>query len=187
MKNRKFVVVAFVVIAAMLMGVGYAALTDTLTIIGNANVDIAGANSVFDEKIYFSDAKVVKGVDGKDLVTFTPDDATYTVHGLATIADEAVFLFTITNDSNLDALISVGQSHPNALKRERFPRPPSPPYTVVWSILIPSASTALPHTNGCSTTAFLPCSAKRRDVPCTRPNTRAPFSFSILTVSHQKP
>ena len=107
MKNRKFVVVAFVVIAAMLMGVGYAALTDTLTIIGNANVDIAGANSVFDEKIYFSDAKVVKGVDGKDLVTFTPDDATYTVHGLATIADEAVFLFTITNDSNLDALISV--------------------------------------------------------------------------------
>lgn len=107
MKNRKFVVVAFVVIAAMLMGVGYAALTDTLTIIGNANVDIAGANSVFDEKIYFSDAKVVKGVDGKDNVNFDPDDATYNVHGLATIADEAIFLFTITNDSNLDALISV--------------------------------------------------------------------------------
>jgi hypothetical protein len=107
MKNRKFVVVAFVVVAAMLMGVGYAALTDTLTVIGNANVDIAGANSVFDERIYFSDAQVVKGVEGKDGVTFTADDATYNVHGLATIADEAVFLFTIKNDSNLDAEISV--------------------------------------------------------------------------------
>ena len=107
MKNRKFVVVAFVVLAAMLLGVGYAALTDTLTIIGNANVDLAGANQVFDERVYFSDAQVVKGIAGKDVVSFSADDATYTVHGLATIADEAVFTFTITNDSNLDALISV--------------------------------------------------------------------------------
>ena len=107
MKNRKFVVVAFVVVAAMLMGIGYAALTDTLTIIGNANVDLNGANQVFDERIYFSDAQVIKGVENKDLVSFTADDATYTVHGLATIADEAIFTFTITNDSNLDALISV--------------------------------------------------------------------------------
>lgn len=107
MKNRKFVVVAFLVVAAMLMGIGYAALTDTLTIIGNANVDLAGANTVFDEKIYFSAAEVTEGVEGKDLVSFTADDATYTVHGLATIADQAVFTFTIQNDSNLDALIKV--------------------------------------------------------------------------------
>jgi hypothetical protein len=126
MKNRKFVVVAFLVVAAMLMGIGYAALTDTLTIIGNANVDIAGANTVFDEKIYFSNAEVTEGVDGKDLVSFTADDATYTVHGLATIADQAIFTFTIQNDSNLDALIKVdalklsGVENPSNSNEEAF-------------------------------------------------------------------
>ena len=118
MKNRKFVVVAFLVVAAMLLGIGYAALTDTLTIIGNANVDINGANSVFDERIYFSDAQVVEGVAGKDVVSYTADDATYTVHGLATIEDEAIFMFTIKNDSNIDALISV-----NANKLSGDPNP----------------------------------------------------------------
>ena len=38
MKNRRNVVVAFLVCAVMLLGVGYAALTDTLTIAGQANV-----------------------------------------------------------------------------------------------------------------------------------------------------
>lgn len=126
MKNRKFVVVAFLVVSAMLLGIGYAALSDTLTVIGNANVDITGANAVFDERIYFSDATVVAGVDGKDLVSYTADDATYTVHGLATIDDEAVFMFTITNDSNIDALISVdanklsGDSNPSNSNEEAF-------------------------------------------------------------------
>ena len=110
MKNRKIVVVTFLVVAAMLLGVGYAALTDTLTIIGNANVDIAGANQVFDDRIYFSHAEVIEGVEGKDMVTFTADDATYNVHGLATIEDEAVFMFTITNDSNINALIKVNDT-----------------------------------------------------------------------------
>lgn len=126
MKNRKFVVVAFLVVAAMLLGIGYAALTDTLTIIGNANVDIAGANSVFDERIYFSGAVVTKGVDGKDTAAFTSDDATYNVHGLATIADEAIFTFTITNDSNLDASIIInatklsGVENPSNTNKDAF-------------------------------------------------------------------
>ena len=126
MKNRKVVVIAFLVIAAMMLGIGYAALTDTLTIIGNANVDLAGANSVFDERIYFSNAVVTKGVEGKDTASFTADDATYTVHGLATIADEATFTFTITNDSNLDASIIVndtklsGAANPSNSNEEAF-------------------------------------------------------------------
>ena len=57
MKNRKIVVVAFLVAAVMLLGVGYAALTDTLTIIGNAHIDVDTANKTFDEKVYFSAAE----------------------------------------------------------------------------------------------------------------------------------
>ena len=57
MKNRKFVVVAFLLVAVMLLGVGYAALTDTLIIIGNAHIDLDTANKTFDEKVYFSAAE----------------------------------------------------------------------------------------------------------------------------------
>ena len=97
----------------MLLGVGYAALTDTLTIIGNANIDIATANKTFDEKIYFSAAQVLTsegtgtGDKTADNASFDPDDATFTVHSLAIVGEKAVFKFTVKNDSNVDAIISV--------------------------------------------------------------------------------
>lgn len=112
MKNRKFVVVAFLLVAVMLLGVGYAALTDTLTIIGNAHIDIDTANKTFDEKVYFSDAEATSSTGSgttADIASCTADDATYTVNKLATVGQKSVFTFTITNDSNVDALISVGE------------------------------------------------------------------------------
>ena len=54
MKNRRTVVVAFLLVAVMLLGIGYASLTDTLTIIGNAHIDLDTTNKTFDEKVYFS-------------------------------------------------------------------------------------------------------------------------------------
>ena len=110
MKNRKSVVVAFLLVAAMLLGVGYAALTDTLTIIGNAHIDLDTANKTFDEKIYFSDAQATSstGTGTKDdVVSFSDDDATYTANKLAVLNEESEFTFTIKNDSNVDAEISV--------------------------------------------------------------------------------
>ena len=111
MKNRKTVVVAFLLVAVMLLGVGYAALTDTLTIIGNAHIDLDVANKTFDERIYFSDAQVTSSTGTgttADIASFTADDATYTVNKLAIKGEESVFTFTITNVSNVDAAITVG-------------------------------------------------------------------------------
>ena len=112
MKNRKIVVVAFLLVAVMLLGIGYAALTDTLTIIGNAHIDIDAANATFDSKVYFSAAEAtsttgtggyVEGVlTNKDVASFTPDDATF-----ATVGQVSVFTFTITNDSNVEADVSI--------------------------------------------------------------------------------
>ena len=110
MRNRKTVIVAFVVLAVMLMAVGFAALTDTLTIIGNAHIDIAAAENNFDEKIYFSDSAVVSSTGSgttADTASHTADDATFTVNKLAVKDQSSTFKFTIKNDSNVAADITV--------------------------------------------------------------------------------
>jgi hypothetical protein len=56
MKNRKTVVMAFLLVAVMLLSVGYAALTDVLDITGSADVNQSAAEEAFNEDIYFSAA-----------------------------------------------------------------------------------------------------------------------------------
>ena len=56
MKNRKTVVVAFLLCAVLLLGVGYAALSDTLDITGSADVNQSAAEEAFNEDVYFSAA-----------------------------------------------------------------------------------------------------------------------------------
>jgi hypothetical protein len=110
MRNRKTVIVAFMVAAVLLMAVGFAALTDTLTIIGNAHVDMATAENTFDEKIYFSEATAVSSTgtgSTADTASYTPDDATFTVNKLAVVGQQSIFKFIIENDSNVDAAITV--------------------------------------------------------------------------------
>ena len=129
MKNRKRIVVLFLLVAIMLIGVGYAALTDTLTIIGNAHIDVGAANTTFDEKVYFSDAKATSTTGSgttADAVSFNTDDATFTANKLATVGQYSVFTFTIKNDSNVDAVISVnanklsGDVNPSNSNTDRF-------------------------------------------------------------------
>lgn len=129
MKNRKIVVVAFLLIAVLLLGVGYAALTDTLTIIGNAHIDVDTANKTFDERIYFSAAEATSTTGTgttADTASFTADDATYTANKLAVKGEQSVFTFTITNVSNVDAEITVntkklsGDNNPSNSNTEKF-------------------------------------------------------------------
>ena len=111
MKHRKSILVVFLLTAAMLMSVGYAALTDTLTIIGNAHVDVDTANKTFDERIKFTAADAIDSTGTgttADVASYTADDATYTVNRLAVMDEYSVFTFTIKNESNVDAEISVG-------------------------------------------------------------------------------
>jgi hypothetical protein len=93
----------------MLLGVGYAALTDTLTLIGNATIDMKQAEVNFDEKIYFSAAEVVSSPNTTvdQVGGVGTDDATFTAHSLATKGDKAVFKFTIKNESNVAVRIDI--------------------------------------------------------------------------------
>ena len=113
MKNRKTVIVAFLLAAVMLLGIGYAALTDTLVILGNAHIDLDTTSRLFDAKVYFSDAKVTESNGSgttEDVASYSMDDATYTANKLATIGEYSKFTFTITNDSNADATITIADS-----------------------------------------------------------------------------
>ncbi len=129
MKNRKIVVVAFLLIAVLLLGVGYAALTDTLSIIGNAHIDVGEANKTFDEKVYFSASEATSSTGTgttADAVSHSADDATFTANKLATVGQKSVFTFTITNDSNVDAVISIaanklsGDVNPSNSNAQKF-------------------------------------------------------------------
>ena len=129
MKKRKIVVVAFLLIAVLLLGVGYAAVTDTLTIIGNAHIDMGQVETTFDTNVYFS-AAVATSSTGTgataDVASFTPDDATFTANKLAIVGEKSVFTFTITNDGNVDAVISVnatklsGDTNPSNSNTDKF-------------------------------------------------------------------
>ena len=129
MKNRKTVVVAFMLCAVMLLGVGYAALSDTLTIIGNVHIDLNATNKAFDENIFFSDATPTSSTGTgteADIANATGDDATFTANKLARVNEVSVFKFTIKNTSNVDAVISVkpqkgsGDANPSNSNSDKF-------------------------------------------------------------------
>ena len=111
MKNRKTVIVAFLLVAALILSVGYAALSDSLTIIGNAHIDIAQAENNYDAKVRFTAAEVVANTGGTgsadDVVSFNADDATFTANSLAEKGESVTFKFTITSDSNVETKITV--------------------------------------------------------------------------------
>ena len=105
MKNRKTVVVAFLLVAVLLLGVGYAALTDTLTIDGSAGVNLDDTKEVFDGDIYFS--KVISGTGCTAVINSDPDTGTITVTdgALKEVGDEVIATYTIKSESDLDVSI----------------------------------------------------------------------------------
>lgn len=101
MKNRKVVVIAFLVIAAMMLGIGYAALTDTLDITGSADVNVSELEKEFEDDIYFS-AAVANGENTPNTASVNADNkdkASFSAKSLVEKGDTASFTFTIQNDS----------------------------------------------------------------------------------------
>ena len=106
MRNRRTVVVAFLLVAVLLLGVGYAAVTDVLDINGTADVNQSAAQDAFDEDIYFTGAVANMDGDYASVDTNDSDLANFTVNSLNGQGDYATFTFTITNDGDLDAVVT---------------------------------------------------------------------------------
>ena len=118
MKNRRIVVVAFLLAAVLLLGVGYAALTDTLDITGSADVNRSAAEEAFNEDIYFSAAVANDEGNTASVNADNNDKASFTAATLKGAGDKVSFTFTIKNDGDVDANVtptlnaSLGNTNP---------------------------------------------------------------------------
>lgn len=105
MKNRKGLI-AFLVLAVMLLGVGYAALTDTLDITGSADVNQSAAEEAFNEDIYFSAAVANEEGNTASINADNNDKASFTAKTLKGKGDKVTFTFTIKNDGDVAATVT---------------------------------------------------------------------------------
>lgn len=106
MKNRKTVVVAFLLVAVMLLSVGYAALTDVLDITGSADVNQSAAEESFNEDIHFSTAVANQTGNTASVNADNKDKASFTANTLKGKDDEVTFTFTIVNEGDLAATVT---------------------------------------------------------------------------------
>lgn len=111
MRNRKTIITAFVLAACLLIGVGYAVLSDSLRIDGSVSIDHAEVNKAFDSLVYFESATVVANDQGTALSGTTTDTASVSategtendvavigVHSPKFEGDKAYFKIVIKNN-----------------------------------------------------------------------------------------
>ena len=104
MKAKRLIVVAFLLVAVVVLGVGFAAVSTTLDINGKADVN---PDAAFKADIYFDSATAN---DSGNTATVNPNDdnkASFTANNLSGQGDSASFTYVIKNDGDLDATISV--------------------------------------------------------------------------------
>lgn len=106
MKKRRTLIVSVLLIAALALGIGYAALTDVLDINGTVDVNQSQAEADFDLEVYFSEVAKSNDDDKVSITDGDNDMASFTINSLNGKDDTASFTFTIKNDSDLDAMVT---------------------------------------------------------------------------------
>ena len=118
MKKRRTIIISFVLAAVLVIGVGFASLTDTLTVQGTADVLKNAANVDFEKKVYFSKAELGNATtdslvlsdqtytNAAHISTDDPDMASFSAQTLTVKDTYAEFIFTIKNESDLAVLVT---------------------------------------------------------------------------------
>lgn len=119
MKKRRLAIVSFLMLAVLVMGIGFAAVADNLNITGAARVLSDETAVVFDEKVYFSAAVVNAGTvdpaatnDTIEITGTQKDAIEFHVNSIALINEFTQFKITIKNESeqyNAEVTIDGGQ------------------------------------------------------------------------------
>ena len=106
MKNRRTVFLCFLLAAGLTLGIGYASLSDTLTIGGTASLTEEEAQNTYNEDIYFSN--VISGTKCNAVITDDNDVGyiTVTANALKSVGDEAIATYTVKSESDLDTVIA---------------------------------------------------------------------------------
>ena len=114
MKKRRSSIIVFVLVAALCLGIGYAALADDLFVTGSANISVEHAEDAFAEDIYFSravmNAEAGTAVIGADEHGEASDKVTITVAdgALKGKDDYVICNLEIKNAGDIDATITMG-------------------------------------------------------------------------------
>lgn len=107
MKNRNTIVVLFLLVAAMLLGVGYATLSDTLDITGSADINVSDLEKAYEDDIYFVSASPEPStLNTASLNPDNKDKASFSAVSLQKKGDKAVFTFVIANESAHDVVVT---------------------------------------------------------------------------------
>ena len=107
MKNRRSILIALLLCACLIIGVGYAALTQDLAAEGIANISLESATKEFDEDVYFSGLSNFNNISGSvdandnDVVNLRINN------GLGVIGDTASVDLKIKNVGNAPVTITV--------------------------------------------------------------------------------
>ena len=113
MRNRKTVITAFILVAVMVMAIGFAAMADDLYITGSANITAENAETAFGEDIYFT--KAVMSAD-RGTASIGPDDSgdaadkvTITVNenALKGKGDSVICTIELSNMGDVDAWVNL--------------------------------------------------------------------------------
>lgn len=117
MKKRRTLIISLLLVAAIVLGVGYALDTSTLTINGSAHVTPDQANL----KVEFT---AVDDEDGINYATGSlgaiPTEATIDATGFTTAGQKETVTYTITNNGEYDAMIKLNHVLPNHSSGEPF-------------------------------------------------------------------
>ena len=103
MKNRKIVLIAFMLIATLTMGIGFAAYSTTLAIHGTTAVSAEAIE--FTQDVQFAGA--VSSNEAFGTATGTGQVATFTVDGMTAYNDQVTFTYTIVNGSDYPVNIAI--------------------------------------------------------------------------------
>lgn len=110
MKKRNTTIFAFLLLAAVGMGVGYAALTQEMGVHGDVVLKNDQAQDEFTESIVFQENPAIVSSNAKagaDVIVLdgTKHNATWTINSLAAKDDTTKATFTILNKGDVDAYI----------------------------------------------------------------------------------
>lgn len=108
MKNRKKVLVAFVLCAALLMSVGYAALSTVLTLDGTAFIKTDAAQDEFEGDVILKSVAAASADDTAQIDAGSNNmTATFIVNSLALEDDTAVFTIVVESQSQFAVTVGV--------------------------------------------------------------------------------
>lgn len=163
MKNRKIIVTAFLLIACMVIGVGYAAVTDNFTINGHATISDQGANDAFNEDIRFMGVvvggEVLSDVLASANLGYTAscnvplDEASFHINDLKKVGDTKTITFRVGNYGEIDSTLKLDVTNPTGTNTVSVPGGnPASPFSVTYDLV---NNTSLPKAVNATTPSYV--------------------------------